>query len=270
MRTAVAALIHFTVACSVIWAAPPELTVTQTEVKTPGDILRLTANAKDAKSYVWRVWADIKDTGPTAAQIESIKRQAEAFGLTVTKSDTTDEKTYHLECDGGKSIDLPTWKGQQWVVFSSVSNEKGEQSSAVVCVKVPGGPEPGPTPPEPPSPPPVPPGPQPLPELASKVADAVKPKTAAHAEFRDVADVYESVAAMAAAGALAGPEEVVQLTSSLSKSKLPTHLADWQDVVKTVIGPHLNALSEAGKLETAADHAGPFKEIAAGIRAGIK
>lgn len=134
-------------------ADAPELSVTHTEVKVPGDILRVDARAGAVKSYAWKIWTSLKEDGPTAEQVEALKAAAEAQGIKVTVEPISDApKSYHMMFDGGSAIVLPTWAGQEWIVFVSVSSETGEQSSQVVHVKVPGGAAP-PVPPEPPDPP---------------------------------------------------------------------------------------------------------------------
>lgn len=139
---------------TVVVAAPPDLTLTRTEVKVPGDILRITAKADGIKSYKWRVWTEIGDAGPSKEQIDSLTAQVEAIGGKVTFEADQEDTVYYLTCDCGSSIDLPTWAGQRWIVFACVSNETGELSDAMLDIQCPGG-KPDPVPP-PPVPPPVP------------------------------------------------------------------------------------------------------------------
>lgn len=145
--------------CSVALADPPALEVTHTEPKVAGDILCVQAHAGTAVSHVWRVWTSIEDKSPSPDQIEQLKNQAESLGLEVIPGEVKDEKSYHMEVNGGSSIILPSWAGQEWLIFVCVSSDTGEQASELVHVLVPGA-VPPPEPPNPPEPP-DPPGPEP-------------------------------------------------------------------------------------------------------------
>lgn len=144
--------------CSAAWADPPALKVTHTEPKVAGDILRVDTQAEGAKSHTWQVWTDIKGTGPTPDQVQTILDNAEAIGLKVKVEDIpTGPTIHHMTFEGGSTIVLPSWAGQDWLIFVSVSSETGEQASEVVHVKIPGGvAPPPPVPPVPPTPPPPP------------------------------------------------------------------------------------------------------------------
>lgn len=261
----------FALLCATAIGAPPQLKVSHTNVTIPGDILRVTAVAPDAKSYTWRVWTDIKDTKPTEDQIEAIKSQAESVGLVVSRSETnTEETVYQLECDGGKSIDLPSWAGQNWIIFCCVANATGEQASTTTVVKVPGD---KPVPPVPPGPNPPPVPPTPLNDLSSFVADDLKAVVAAHhsvpeiVKFGMVAGAYKQVAEEIEQGKLTTRDQLLDKTKSLVMSAMGnSYDLLWKSTTRKI------ELKLSSVISTPLDpkaHVQPWRDIAKGIESAI-
>lgn len=118
-----------------------------------------------------------------------------------------------------------------------------------------------------PQPPPVPPGPQPPPKpptpvppqpnVADKITEAVKANP--DASLKGVADMYDTVANQAAAGALTIPQiqAAHQLASALSQP--------WAAISSSIVDPYLKTLT----LAKPGDYAPVWHQIAAGIKAGL-
>lgn len=264
-------LAAFVLLCASAIGAPPQLKVTHTPVTVPGDILRITATAPDAKSYTWRVFTDVEDKKPTEEQIAAIKSQAEAAGLIVSKSETVEEKVYQLECDGGKAIDLPSWEGQKWVVFCCVANATGEQTGVTVVVVVPGA-TPPPVPPVPPTPP-VPPVPVPTNDLTSLVLNDLKPIVAAHNSISEkikygmVAAAYKQVAQEIQDGKLTTRDALLDRTKSLVMTAMGTSYETlWKGTTRKI------ELQLPNVIKTPLDpkaHVQPWLDIAKGVELAI-
>lgn len=269
----------FLLLCSVAAAEPPALKVTHTELKVPGDILRVTASAEGVKSTTWEAWADIAKEGPTQEQIDSLTKQVEAAGGTAIFSEATERKTYYLTCDGGMAIDLPTWEGQKWIVFVCVSNATGEQAKELLEIQCPGR-KPPPVPPVPPTPPvppkPDPPTPPPVPvptATLSKIAnDGVKAAVndTNRLEFILLAGVYMSGADDAKTGKFPTVEALLANVKALTYKCMPTSVAAWKPT-GGLIEIELDRLRDAGTLDTTkpASYEQPFRDIGAGILTAV-
>lgn len=226
-----------------------------------------------ADQFGWNVdTSGVQVPADGTPDVSETVKQLRAMGFGVTEPEDESEPLWAVS-DDGRRLWLSSYPGTYSVVLG-VANADGVVLMPWKVV-VTGGPVPPPVPPGP-TPPPVPPGPNPPPippapvtDLSAKVAAAVKAYPGDKEEFKAVAAVYEAVSKMCDSGLLATPDAVVSMTKTLSNAALPTHRDDWQKVVSTVIGPHLNALSQAGELETAAAHAKPWLEISNGIKAGI-
>lgn len=114
----------------------------------------------------------------------------------------------------------------------------------------------------PPPPPPVVPPPVVVPsDWAAKVTEAVKANPSAQTGFTRVAATYETVADSIKSGLLTTPAQVTGFTNTMTASVSP----EWAAIETAIVKPHLATLN----LTTAAQHEGPWREIATAVRAGL-
>lgn len=166
-----------------------------------------------------------------------------------------EDKLYD-EIEGGQSIVLPTYPGLYEITLI-VSNVDGigvaEYSLRII----------GSTPPAPPNPDdPDPPTPPPVLSLTQSVAAAVKQVATAETrdEFLRLAESYEKIAALG----LDVPN-LKQTTDLFTAVTVVKAKAQWQTILASVITPRITASG----ITQPEQYVAAWKEIAAGIRAGL-
>ena len=103
--------------------------------------------------------------------------------------------------------------------------------------------------------------PPPPTDFSTRLTDAVKANPAAHERFGRVAAAYELVAETIKSGVLTTPTQVTSMTNVLTSAASP----EWAAIETNIVKPHLTNLG----LTTAAQHEGPWRQIAAAVRAGL-
>ncbi|MAT14255.1 MAG: hypothetical protein CMJ46_03195 [Planctomyces sp.] len=231
-------------------AAPPEAIITGPTGGIPGDILVLDASESKADFFDWEVTPELPDGRKTILPLEGGKK------CLVTSVPGT--YTAFLAAGNAEGIDLKKW-----------------------TVKVGGdsptpGPGPGPTPPHPgpnPNPPnPVPPTPTPdVPDGKFAIAKLVRDwarqvnTPSRSAECVKLADGADAISARISAGTLEGPREILAAVLEANIAAVG-HSLEWQAFGKK-FEARLRELYEASRLQTDADWAVLFQEMAVGLRA---
>lgn len=139
-----------------------------------------------------------------------------------------------------------------------------EKAEAIVTVGA------GPTPPPPTPPtPPTPPQPEPLSELAAKVLKWTQAVPAAsQAKAEPLAKNFDETAAKAAAGVYPTSDAMMAELRTKNQQVMAGDKA-W-DAWAAAFVAEMKALDAAGKLPNAAAHAQPFRDVALGLRKGVK
>lgn len=255
-------LIAWLLLCSAAWAQPDPLIDGPTEAR-PGDIVLLDASESDATHFAWAVdlsGVNVPEEG--GADLSEFAEMLRAQGFDVSEPPTDDGRPAYLVLgERGNRLQLSSYPGVYRVTMAC-SDETGV-AMTTHSVTVEGGVPPDPDPDPDPDPP------EPLTEFSRHVRDAVRRAGGDAEEWRNLADLYELLALSSPALDVT-VEEFVEVVRESSRKLLSENLTAWEGVVSDVVGPHLNSLRDAGRLETVADHVEPFKQIAKGIREGAE
>lgn len=180
----------------------------------------------------------------------------------VTAIEVQDELYISIEND--QRIILPTYPGlyeATLVVSNADGIEIAEYSLRIVGDKTPAPPEPTPDPDVDPTPP----GPTPSPVLtlqqAVTAAIKVSNTTETHAEFQKLAESYDKVSNIVGLD-VAMIKQTTDLFTSLTLSKAKPA---WNTILTSVVNPRI----VASGISTPEQYNATWKEIAAGIRAGL-
>lgn len=248
------------VALSSAFAEPPVPKIDGPTERNPGALTFLDASGSTGDNFTWLVdtsgIAVPKDGTPDVAETIAALR---SLGFSVQEPSGAADPLWAIS-DDGKRLWLSSYPGVYSVVLG-VSNPEGVRLLPWK-VKVSGNvPIPIPVPVPVPTPTPVPvPG-----TFAEQLTAAVKSKPAARVEFERVANSYALIADQIKGGLLTTPQQVSTMTSLMVNFAAGAHAADWQAIDTLVIQPHLKTLG----LTTAAQHEGPWRVIAAAVKAGL-